>query len=162
MSPAASHRQQRKTYCCGRHRGPLPLGTNKAIRHTPRGHISQQVQRNMMMLLVQELCLVSWFAEHESVVPETHTHAKHDIQESRGSSVSIVTELLTTRPSFVFRQLQGFFPPSPPRQDRLWGPPTFLSNGYRGLDPPGVKRPGREATSCLEVKNTCSYTSTPQ
>jgi hypothetical protein len=30
------------------------------------------------------------------------------------------------------------------RRDRLWGPPSLLSNGYRGLIP-GVKRPERKA-----------------
>jgi hypothetical protein len=30
------------------------------------------------------------------------------------------------------------------RQDRLWGPPSLLSDGYREISP-GVRRPGREA-----------------
>jgi hypothetical protein len=49
---------------------------------------------------------------------------------------------------------------SPPRQDRLWGPPSPLYSGY-----PGGKRPGREADhvppSSAEVKNAWSYTSIP-
>jgi hypothetical protein len=32
----------------------------------------------------------------------------------------------------------------PQRPDRLWSQPNFLYNGYRGLFPWGVKRPGRE------------------
>jgi hypothetical protein len=47
---------------------------------------------------------------------------------------------------------------SPPRPERLWGPPSLLSNGYI--------RPGREADSSpppnADVKNAWSYISTPQ
>jgi hypothetical protein len=48
---------------------------------------------------------------------------------------------------------------SPPRPERLWGPPSLLSDGYRGL----VKRTGHEADhsppSKAKVKNAWSYTS---
>jgi hypothetical protein len=43
------------------------------------------------------------------------------------------------------------------RPDRLWGPPSLLSNGYQGLLLRGAKRQGREADhsppSSAEVKN---------
>jgi hypothetical protein len=52
----------------------------------------------------------------------------------------------------------------PPRPDRLWNPPSLLSNVYYGFFP-GVKRPGREADHSVpfsaEVKNVWSCTSTP-
>jgi len=55
---------------------------------------------------------------------------------------------------------------SPPRLDRLWGPPSLLSNGYQGFFPWGVTRPGRETDnlppSSAEVKNAWSYPSTSQ
>jgi hypothetical protein len=55
---------------------------------------------------------------------------------------------------------------SPPRPDRLWDPPSLLSNVYQGALSLGVKRLGREADqlppSSAEVKNAQSYTSTPQ
>jgi hypothetical protein len=44
----------------------------------------------------------------------------------------------------------------PPRPERLWGPPSLLSNGVPGALSLGVKRPGREADhsppSSAEVK----------
>jgi hypothetical protein len=46
---------------------------------------------------------------------------------------------------------------SPQRPDRLWGPPNFLSYGYRRLFPRGLNRQRREADysppSNGEVKN---------
>jgi hypothetical protein len=56
---------------------------------------------------------------------------------------------------------------SPCLSDRLWGPPSLLSIGYRGggAVSPGVKRPGREADysppTSVEVKKTWIYTSAP-
>jgi hypothetical protein len=53
----------------------------------------------------------------------------------------------------------------PRRPYRLWGPSSFLPNGYLGLFHWGVKRPGREAdhssVTSAEVKKTWIYTSTP-
>jgi hypothetical protein len=53
----------------------------------------------------------------------------------------------------------------PCRPDRFCGPPSLLSNGYRGLFPRGVRRTGREADhspkTSAEMKKTWIYTSTP-
>jgi hypothetical protein len=55
---------------------------------------------------------------------------------------------------------------SPLRPDRLWVPPSLVSNVYRELFPPGVKRPVREADhlspAIAEVKKIwiCTSTST--
>jgi hypothetical protein len=54
---------------------------------------------------------------------------------------------------------------SPRRPYGTWGPPSFLSNGYRGFFLPEVKRPGREADhsppNSAEVKKIWVYTATP-
>jgi hypothetical protein len=53
---------------------------------------------------------------------------------SRRSSVSIVTRLRAGGPGFNSRQGQWWeFSSSPPHPDRLWGPPSPLSNWHRGL-----------------------------
>jgi hypothetical protein len=56
---------------------------------------------------------------------------------------------------------EGLVLSSPPRPERLWGPASLLSNGYRLSLSLGINRPGREAPSTAEVKNAWSYTSTP-
>jgi hypothetical protein len=71
-------------------------------------------------------------------------------QRSRDISVGIATgcglDGLTSIPGRGERLFS-----TPQRPDLLWGPPSLLSNGYRGSSP-GIKRPGREADhSCLRV-----------
>jgi len=51
---------------------------------------------------------------------------------SRGISVNIATQLRARRPEFNSRRKLGFFP-LPPSPNRLWNPPSLLSNGYREL-----------------------------
>jgi len=54
---------------------------------------------------------------------------------------------------------------SPPHLDKLWGPLSLLSNGYKAALSPGVQQLGHEADhsppSNTKVKNAWSYTSTP-
>jgi len=72
---------------------------------------------------------------------------------------------LDDRGSVLGRGNDGNFFSPPSRPVRLWGPLSLLSNRYRGLCPPGVKRLRREADhsppSGAEVKNAWNYTSAP-
>jgi hypothetical protein len=73
---------------------------------------------------------------------------------SRDSSVGIATDHGQDGRGSNPDRVRSFS--SPQRPDRLRGPTSLLSNGYRGLFP-GVKRPGREADhsppTSVEVKN---------
>jgi hypothetical protein len=84
----------------------------------------------------------------------------------RDSAVGMATGYRLDGRGFGFRALVGsrIFS-SPRRPDRLWGPPSLLSNGVPGALSQGAKQQGREADhsppTSAEVKKTWSYTSTP-
>jgi len=40
---------------------------------------------------------------------------------------------MADRDSIPGKDGEGIFLSSPSRQDRIWGPPSFLSSGYRGV-----------------------------
>jgi hypothetical protein len=85
---------------------------------------------------------------------------------SRDSTIGIATSYgLNSRGLGVRVPVEGRFCSSSRRPGRFWGPPSVLSNGYRGFFPPGVKRQGREAnhshTTSAKAKNMWIYTSTP-
>jgi hypothetical protein len=100
----------------------------------------------------------------ETDLETTHKHVY--IFMSRNSSVDIATGYGLHDWGVGVRVPIGWRIFSFPRRpDRLWGPRSFLSNGYQELFPPGVKRPGREAEhsrpTTAEVKKMWIYTSTP-
>jgi hypothetical protein len=72
---------------------------------------------------------------------------------------------LDDRTSNSGRSHGGFFS-FPLRPDWLWGPPSFITNGYRQAITPEVKQPVREADlsppSSAEAKNAWNCASTPQ
>jgi hypothetical protein len=85
---------------------------------------------------------------------------------SRESAVGIATVYgLDDRGFGVWVSVGEWIFTSSRRPNRLWDPPILLSNGYLGVLPPEVKRPGREAdhspTTSAYVKKTWIYISTP-
>jgi hypothetical protein len=83
-------------------------------------------------------------------------------------SVSRMSENMGTSTSRNPKGLHGLYKDNylyPRRPERLWCPTNLLSNGYRGLFPREVKRPGRETDhsppASDEVKKMWIYTSTP-
>jgi hypothetical protein len=89
------------------------------------------------------------------------------IYRKRNSVVSVATKLRIGKPrkrvSIPGKSNRFFSPPDCP--DLLWSSPRLLFNGYGGLYPPGVKRPGREADhsapSNTEINNEWHCTSIP-
>jgi hypothetical protein len=64
---------------------------------------------------------------------------------SRDSSVDIATGYgLDDQGVGVWVPVSSRIFSSPRRPDRLWGPPSLLSNGYKGAVSPVLKRPERE------------------
>jgi len=80
----------------------------------------------------------------------------------KNNSVCTVTRLRVGRRGFDSHRGRDFFS-SPPHSERLWGPPSHLSNGYCGyfLD---AKAAGAWSwpliSICVVVKNEWSFTST--
>jgi hypothetical protein len=86
--------------------------------------------------------------------------------KSQDSAVGIVTGYgLDDQGVGVRVPVGARFFTSPCRPDRLWGPPSLLSNGEPGALSPGVKRLRCEADhsppDCALVKKMRIYTSTP-
>jgi hypothetical protein len=86
------------------------------------------------------------------------------IRKSRYSAAGIATAYGLDGRGVAFRvQIGGkIFLLSTSSRDRLWGLPTLLSNGYRGLFPGGLAvNLTRLPPTSAEVKKTWLYTSTP-
>jgi hypothetical protein len=97
----------------------------------------------------------------------TRANLEHYHDMSRDSAVGIATGYgLDDRGVGVRVPVGSRIFSSPRRPDRIWGPPSLLSNRYRGGGlSPGVKRQERDADqpppANAEVKNMWIHTSTP-
>jgi hypothetical protein len=101
--------------------------------HNTRGHTFQT--RSFLFRMRCQPVRTHWLL----YVPST-------LKRSRDSSVGIATGYRLDDRGFGVRvPVESRIFSSPRRPDRFWGPPSLLPNGYRGLFPRGVKRPGREA-----------------
>jgi hypothetical protein len=71
---------------------------------------------------------------------------------SRNNAVGIATGYGLDGRGFKVRvPAVATFLSSPRRTDRFWGPPSVLSNGYRGIFPGGYNDRGVEVTSHLQL-----------
>jgi hypothetical protein len=117
-------------------------------------HVSHGIKATH--LSTEQLC----GSELRLFLSDPHT----DMWTEPGSSVSVVSVYRLGDRGSIPGSDKGFFlwllyP------DKLWGPPSLVSNGYWGSFPEGKARPGRDAVqwprSSAEVKMSRSYTSTP-
>jgi hypothetical protein len=96
------------------------------------------------------------------VIPSSHLPSFDGSDNNTHRVRTLKLLIIQHSPSFSnFLSLRSKYSPQHP--DRLWGPPSLLSNGYGALSS-GVKRQVREADhstpSSAEVKKTWLYTST--
>jgi hypothetical protein len=105
----------------------------------------------------------NFYAFHWASGSKDPKHSKSKVKINLSEN-RVFRRIFGTRKTEMSKRSLKFFS-SPPRPDRLWGPPSLLFKGYRGFFPQGVKRPGRvvdhSPPSSAEVKNTWSYTYAP-
>jgi hypothetical protein len=67
--------------------------------------------------------------------PELSSHVDIHTIIITGKQVEMAQSVSMTGVQFPAGVMMEFFFSSPPRPDRLWGPPSLPSNGYSGLLP---------------------------
>jgi hypothetical protein len=94
-----------------------------------------------------------WVMDIDFWVPQESLSRWVRLRDGIAQSVSWLGYGLEERGSIPGRDFMSW----PPCPDRLWGPPSLLSSGYRGALLPRVKRLGREVyhspLSSAEIKN---------
>jgi hypothetical protein len=80
-----------------------------------------------------------------------HSHFRENLNFALHNHLYMLPTTVITAISKSQQHFYLWYGSSPKHPDWIWGPPSLLSNGYWGYSLTGIKRPGRQATTRLNL-----------